>query len=382
MKKPLILLILVSCVSFGFMLSELSDPDYPTVIGALPEKGPVKPEDSLKVSLGRLLFWDPVLSGTKKVACASCHTPEHGYTDNLDLSIGVNGKGTGYNRVVEPGAEAHFAKRNSQTILNVIFNGMDSVGNYNPAKAPMFWDNRVSSLEVQAIFPITNHDEMLGSAYDASVALDTVVNRLNKIKEYVTLFEKAFNQKNAITVENLTKAIATFEGSLLANNSPFDKYMRGDQLAMTEKQIFGMKMFIINGCTNCHKGPMLSDYKLHVLSAPDNRKLKNPEGDVGANNAYAFRTPSLRNLNYTWPYFHSGTANYLDDAVRFYNTVAYGRSGNPHVQHEQIALDARHTKNSNVPEITAFLDALSDPNYDKKVPARVPSKLPVGGNMN
>src|SRR6478736_6319858 len=258
MKKLLILLILVSCVSFGFMLSELSDPDYPTVIGALPEKGPVKPEDSLKVSLGRLLFWDPVLSGTKKVACASCHTPEHGYTDNLDLSIGVNGKGTGYNRVVEPGKEAHFAKRNSQTILNVIFNGMDSVGNYNPAKAPMFWDNRVSSLEVQAIFPITNHDEMLGSAYDASVALDTVVNRLNKIKEYVTLFEKAFNQKNAITVENLTKAIATFEGSLLANNSPFDKYMRGDQLAMTEKQIFGMKMFIINGCTNCHKGPMLS----------------------------------------------------------------------------------------------------------------------------
>ena len=381
MKKTLLFVILISFVSFGFMLTELNDPNFPTVIGALPEKGPVKPEDSLKVALGRLLFWDPVLSGTKSVACASCHTPEHGYTDNLDLSVGVNGKGTGYNRVVEEGKEAHFARRNSQTILNVIFNGMDSVGNYDPAKAPMFWDNRVSSLEVQAIFPLTNHDEMLGSAYDASVAIDTVVNRLKGIREYVTLFENAFQQKNAITVENLTKALATFEGSLLANNAPFDKYMRGEKTAMSEKQIFGMKMFIINGCANCHKGPMLSDYKLHVLSAPDNRKLTAPEGDVG-NGAYAFRTPSLRNLNYTWPYFHSGTTAYLDDAVKFYGTVAYGRSGNRHVAHEQIALDARHTKNSNVSEITAFLDALSDPNYDKKVPARVPSQLPVGGNMN
>src|SRR6478609_2620949 len=118
MKKPFILLLFLCCLLFGFMASKSTDPDHPTIIGALPEKGPVKPEDSLKVSLGRLLFWDPILSGNKKVACASCHSPQHGYTDNLDLSIGVDGKGTGFNRQFIAGSEAHFAKRNSQTILN------------------------------------------------------------------------------------------------------------------------------------------------------------------------------------------------------------------------------------------------------------------------
>src|SRR4051812_28216123 len=110
MKKPTFLLLL-SASFFGFMQMNTGDP-RPTIIGALPEKGPVKQEDSLKVSLGRLLFWDPILSGNKKVACASCHSPEHGYTDNLDLSIGINGKGTGFNREFVAGSEAHFAKRN------------------------------------------------------------------------------------------------------------------------------------------------------------------------------------------------------------------------------------------------------------------------------
>lgn len=380
MKKPLIVLFLLSGFLFGFMQMNMGDPNHPTIIGALPEKGPIKPEDSLKVSLGRLLFWDPVLSGNKKVACASCHSPEHGYTDNLDLSIGVDGKGTGFNRQFIAGSEAHFAKRNSQSILNAIFNGIDTTGHYDPAAAPMFWDNRTKGFELQAIGPLTNHEEMRGNTYEEKAALDSVVQRVKGIKEYIQLFEKAFSRKDAVTAENITKALAFFEGTLLANNSPFDKYMRGDNSAMTEYQIHGMNVFIKNGCAKCHHGPMLSDFKLHVLAVQENEKLDAP--DLGANNTYAFRTPSLRNLEFTWPYFHNGTTYDLNTAIDFYRTLSNGATGNPKLTYKQVDPLARSITPNAIPEIMAFLDALNDPNFDKKVPARVPSNLPVGGDMN
>jgi cytochrome c peroxidase len=380
MKKPFIILILLSGALFGFIRITIYDQNHPTIIGALPETGPIKLEDSLKVSLGRLLFWDPVLSGNKKVACASCHNPQHGYTDNLDLSIGIDGKGTGFNRQFIAGSESHFAKRNSQTILNSIFNGIDSTGHYDPITAPMFWDNRTKGLELQAIGPLTNHEEMRGNAYEEKAALDSVVQRVKGIKEYIQLFEKAFTKKDAVTAENITKALATFEGTLLANNSPFDKYMRGDETAMTAYQIHGMNVFIRNGCANCHNGPMLSDFKLHVLSVQENQKLGTP--DLGANDTYAFRTPSLRNLEFTWPYFHNGTTYDLNTAIDFYRTLSNGATGNPKLNYKQVDPLARAVIPNAIPEIMAFLDALNDPNFDKKVPARVPSKLPVGGDMN
>ena len=121
-----------------------------------------------------------------------------------------------------------------------------------------------------------------------------------------------------MTAENVGKALAAFERTLNANNSPFDRYVRGDLTAMTSEQIRGMEQFDRAGCGNCHTGPMFSDFKPHVLGVPDNSRL--PASDAGIANSYAFRTPSLRNLRATAPYMHNGAFQTLPEVLRFYRT--------------------------------------------------------------
>jgi len=125
-------------------------------ISALPltYKSPVdNPTTKEKLELGRILFYDPILSGSKDVSCASCHHPEFGYAEGLELAIGVGGKGLGRNRVFVKNDSIPFTQRNSQAILNTAFNGIDNNGDYVPEKAPMFWDLRAESLEEQAMQP-------------------------------------------------------------------------------------------------------------------------------------------------------------------------------------------------------------------------------------
>ncbi|MBI4520791.1 MAG: cytochrome-c peroxidase, partial [Gemmatimonadetes bacterium] len=148
---------------------------------ALPEgaAAPVdNPLSAERIALGRLLFWDPVLSGSRDVACATCHHPRFGYTDGRDLSIGVSGVGLGESRRFPPGSAIPFVKRNSPTILNTGFNGIDRRLRYDPATAPMFWDRRARSLEVQALEPIKSFEEMRGDAYGEAEAVAVVVARL------------------------------------------------------------------------------------------------------------------------------------------------------------------------------------------------------------
>ena len=150
----------------------------PALISALPQtvKAPAdNPQTPKKVALGRLLFWDPILSGKKDVACATCHHPRLGYAEDLDISIGVNGVGLGARRRFAPGNTIPFVKRNSQTILNTAFNGIDQSGQYDPAAAPMFWDLRAKSLETQALEPIKSFEEMRGDAYPEDRAVPEAV---------------------------------------------------------------------------------------------------------------------------------------------------------------------------------------------------------------
>src|SRR5258705_9359472 len=174
-------------------------------LSALPQtvKAPAdNPFSSEKAALGRLLFWDPILSGQKDVACASCHHPRFGYADNRDLSIGVNGVGLGEERRFAPPNAIPFVKRNSQTLLNVGFNGINQAGQYNPAAAPMFWDVRVTSLETQALEPLKAFEEMRGNGYPEDGAVDAVVARLKAVPEYRALFAKAFGDENAANASN------------------------------------------------------------------------------------------------------------------------------------------------------------------------------------
>ncbi len=332
------------------------------------------------IALGKALFWDPILSGKRDVSCATCHHPANGYADNLDLSIGVNAVGLGTNRhFLSPNTFA-FVKRNAQTILNTAFNGMDANGNVNSSTAPMFWDSRVRSLEAQSLEPIKALEEMRGNAYSEAVALDSVVARLKRIPQYQQLFQTAFGNAQSITITNMGVAIAAFERTLVANNSRVDRYKAGETSALSALEIRGMNAFQTVGCASCHSGNMFSDYQLHVLSVPDN--AKNAQSDAGANNTYGFRTPSLRNLRVTAPYMHSGVFQTLDDVVRFYGRIAGGNSQNRNVTVRQIDPRIRNLRvGNNQAAIVAFINALSDDNFDKTVPTSVPSRLTVGGNI-
>ena len=366
---------------FFLLLFPIAETQSQDILSALPQTVKAPPDNPIsadKAALGKLLFWDPILSGNRDVACASCHHPRFGYTDNRDLSIGVNGIGLGEERQFATPNSIPFVKRNSQTLLNVAFNGMDESGRYDPAAAPMFWDMRVTSLEAQALEPIKAFEEMRGDAYGQDKAVGAVVARLNATAEYRALFRKAFGGEDAVSAGNLAKALATFERTLLANNSPFDRYMRGDRNAMSSAQIEGMERFERTGCTNCHSGPMFSDYKPHVLGVPDNPKLA--QSDTGIAGApYAFRTASLRNLGFTAPYMHDGAFQTVREVVRFYRRPPR----NPNVSRREVDPLVRQLRRPAraADELVEFLSALNDDSFDKSVPSHVPSGLNPGGRI-
>ena len=205
------------------------------------------------IELGRLLFWDPILSGNKDVACATCHHPDFSYADGRDLSLGTGAVGLGPARADVSKGRIPVVKRNSPTVLNTAFNGLDGrrgrrrgfdqppLDSVNQAAAPMLWDNRIRSLESQALEPIKSREEMRGDAYSEASAVDEVVSRLRTNREYVALFKQAFGPDASIDARELGRAIAAFERSLVAMNSPFDRFRAGEQDALTAQQRRGCK---------------------------------------------------------------------------------------------------------------------------------------------
>jgi cytochrome c peroxidase len=346
----------------------------------------------MKVALGRALFWDPILSGNQDIACATCHHPAFGYSDGRDLPVGTGAKGMGPGRAF-PGGAGPLVKRNSQTILNVAFNGIDAWGHADPTQAPMFWDSRARSLETQALVPIESLEEMRGGAAPDGSGVSGAVARVARVPRYRAMFTRAFGAGDTVTADNLARAIAAFERTLVTPDTKFDRYMRGDRTALDEVEVRGMAAFEKHGCTLCHNGPMFSDYQLHVIGVSDNSKLG--AYDPGAGGRYAFRTPSLRNLAYTAPYMHSGLIADVGSAVGFYKTVGGGAPllthfdaprviegrivlGSPVGRERLDPLLQRVTLNSELDDIVAFLGTLNG-SFDRTVPSRVPSGLRPGG---
>ena len=374
-------------------------------VGAQNVDSPVNPRtDPAKVELGRLLFWDPILSGSKDTACATCHHPDFAYADGRDLSRGTGAVGLGPTRRDVSKGQVPVVKRNSPTILNVAFNGLDdnrrrrrgfdgSRQSVDQTRAPMFWDSRVRSLETQALEPIKALEEMRGHAYPEAEAVDTVIARIRKVPEYVALFQDAFGAGTAVDGPQLGEAIAAFERSLVAMNSPFDRFRAGDVDALTAQQRRGLETFEEVGCDRCHDGAMFSDFDHHAEGVREHPLLAQPDAGAGR---FRFRTPSLRNVALTAPYMHNGMLPTLKDVLRFYDE---GRSENPNVSNQQDrdrGRDRGRDDNSiarvsgqfrrvdsmsdgEMEDIIAFLNALTDTNFDRTVPARVPSGLPPGG---
>ena len=353
--------------------------------------------------LGRYLFWDPILSGNRDTACATCHHPEYAYTDGRDLSRGTLAQGLGPDREDQSNGEIPLVRRNAPTVLNTALNGMGSfsgnglgavggVGSLQRSntgqRAPMFWDSRIRSLEKQALEPIKAFEEMRGFAYPAEQALDTVVSRLGEIPAYRSLFANAFGEGAVITAEYIGTAIAAFERTLIAMNSPVDKFLAGDSSALTPQQIRGKDAFEKARCDSCHGGPMFSDYTLHTQGVPENGQVS--EADAGAGE-FSFRTPTLRNIALTAPYMHNGTLPTLDDVLLFYNR---GQSENPNVagageglganglaRLDASFIDVPQMSDREMADITAFLEALTDEGFDRSIPAEVPSGLTPGGSI-
>jgi len=370
----ILILLIISCQDAELILDVQ---DVQESISALPQEviSPVdNPYAEEKENLGRLLYWDPILSGKKDVACVSCHHPNLGYTDGLDFSQGVGGIGLGQNR--SGGVKT---RRNAPTIINTAFNGIDNNGNYNPEISPMFWDNRAQSLEGQALLPMLSKEEMRGTAIAEALIIDTIIQRLNAIPGYMAKFEQAFGSTE-INQSRILAAIATFERGIIANNSRFDQYMRGNSNALTNFEIEGMNAFIQVGCADCHSGPMFSDYELHTIGVKDN--VTPP--DQGATNNFDFRTPTLRNLNLTAPYMHNGLHRTLEEVMEFYEDIAEGNNAELNINIIESQLDEEmqdlELEDDQIDEILAFLNTLNDDSFDTTIPDSVPSGLSVGGN--
>ncbi len=363
--------------------------------------------------LGRLLFWDPVLSGPMDVSCATCHHPDFAYADGRALSLGPGAVGLGPDRVVNEGA-IPVAQRNSPTLLNVAYNGLDrqrrrrrggprftqlpaDLENVNSERAPMFWDRRARSLETQALLPLTIREEMRGDAYPEEVAIDSVVARLRAIPEYVSLFREVYGAGTSIDATQIAGAIAAFERMLVARNSPFDRFLAGEEDALTTQQRRGLDEFNEADCSDCHRGPMLSDFNLHAEGVAENPLLAEPDAGDGR---FRFRTPTLRNVAVTAPYMHNGMLGTLEEVLAFYDR---GRSENPNVSNRRrrrgdddrrddvpatpgrLSGRFRGVDDMTVQEqedIIAFLEALTDPDFDRTIPARVPSGLTPGGSIS
>ncbi len=342
-----------------------------TLVTSLPDTAPAVDEKTAE--LGRLLFWDPVLSGDQDVACATCHLPSLGYTDGRPRSIGVGGSGRGPDRVRGDLAEV---PRNSQSLINVVWNGINEAGMFDQQQAPMFWDNRATSLKEQAIDPLKSELEMRGLRFSEDEIIPLLLDRLNNNPEYLQLFADAYGVQK-ISESELADALAAFQSTLVANNAPYDRWMRGDSSAMSAPQISGMQEFVLAGCANCHSGPLFSDFKLHILGVPEAEGL--PEPDTG-DGQFAFRTPTLRQLEFTAPYFHGGQFAGLGSVMDFYDEPR--GSSNPFVNTVDIDpdfLDLPETEFGLGRVIRDFLEALNDPVFDQLVPDSVPSGLVPGG---
>lgn len=341
-----------------------------------------------RVSLGRLLFFDPILGGesaprvkvaagrdpytyrANDVACATCHFPSLGFTDRRRISAGVGGAqfgdlALGPDRVVPArslvtGAELGIVARNAPTILNAGLNGRDSP--QSVASSFQFYDGRVmGGLEQQAMLPVVSRDEMMGDAFLGSAAgtvRDSLAARVREIPEYVTHFQQAFASEVSaagdITFDHIAHALAAYQRELITPGSDYDRFVAGDFEALTEDEREGFLLFFEEGrCGVCHTGPMLSDYSFRVLGVAEAYDLAQPGfagrngmgGDFGRYHAdpvlldnfkFAFRVQTIRNVEVTDPYFHSGSAATLRDVLDFYNR---GGRGDGDLSDEQLAAE-------------------------------------------
>ncbi|MCF6129518.1 c-type cytochrome [Flavobacterium sp. AS60] len=321
-----ILAIGIVLVGFGFS-NQTTTPLYLDVPKGWPkpkydfEKNPLTEEG---FQLGRNLFYDPILSRDNTISCQSCHLQQTGFTHvDHQLSHGIEGK---------------IGTRNSMALINLAW------------KKDFMWDGGVNNLEVQPINPITNPLEM-------DEKLENVIAKLQASEKYRTLFSKAFGDEK-VTSQRLFKALAQFTVMLKSSNSKYDRVMRNEE-QYNEREQRGYNLFKTN-CASCHKEPLFTDDKFEkngltvdeTLNDLGRMKISNKKEDY-----LRFKIPTLRNIQFTFPYMHDGRFKTLTEVVKHYNSLDHNKS-----LPKELAKPMNLSDNDRV-DLVLFLTTLTDKEF-------------------
>ncbi|PTS95873.1 cytochrome-c peroxidase [Pedobacter sp. HMWF019] len=293
-----------------------------------------------EVKLGKLLFFDPLLSGSGQISCSSCHDPQISWGDKRSVALGND----------------HLSgKRNTISLLNVA------------QRKTLFWDGRATTLEGQAKGPIEAHNEM-------AMEPKKVGKKIGGIKEYTELFKAAFGDEK-VTYDKIVSAIASFERTITSRQSRFDLFLAGRTKALTDQEIEGLHLFRTKArCMNCHYGQYLTDEEFHNIGLTYYKRkyedlgrykiTKNPE-DVGK-----FRTPSLRDVMHGGPWMHNGLFDNIEGVINIYNSGMHMIDPKPeqkvkdplYPQTDKL-LKPLHLTKAEKEAIVAFLGAMSAAQY-------------------
>jgi len=353
--RTLALAALLGCASDGERAASVTAPAATGLDVPFPP-ATAAPASEEQVELGRLLFFDRVLSGSRDRACADCHVPALAFTDGRATAQGARGP----------------LARNTPTLYNVGF------------KQRLFWDRRSPSLEAQVFGPLFSPDEMVADAAQ-------LLARLRAIPEYVERFERAFGSglaggerahgdagdASAVDLERLARAIAAFERTLVSRDSRFDRFARGDASALDEAERRGLRSFrsLATRCFECHRLP--------TFDAPLALAIGVPSDDPGVGGATGnpaqrghFAVPTLRNVARTAPYMHDGSLATLEDVVEFYRRGG-GRAFGAAIDRVDTQIRAIDMSDAEAADLVAFLRSLDDESQRPATPDAVPSGLPV-----
>ena len=363
-RTTTLILSLALAVGAGVAMTTAAEAFRPKQLAPLgpPPIPPDNPQTPEKIELGKLLFFDPRLGGNGTISCASCHLPDAGWGFPEAISLGYPGT-------------THW--RNSQTVVNSAYYGN------------LFWAGASKSLEGQARSAARGGVAGNGEA-------DMMETRLAFIPEYRKRFKAVFGDEWP-RIRNAWRAIAAFERTLVQTDTPFDKYMRGDDKALTASQKRGLKLFAGKAnCIQCHNGALLSDQKFHNLGVPPAKiwetdglaqitfrfelyakgvteeMYRSTKDDPGLyfrtkqkSDKGKFRTASLRYTKYTAPYMHNGALATLADVVEFYNK---GGGKNEFSANKSKRLKPLKLTEKDKADLLAFLDSLSGPQIEMEEP--------------
>lgn len=291
-----------------------------------PKSNPYTPE---KAELGKTLFFDPRLSRVAVEACVSCHNPSFGWEDGRKTAVGDN---------------MVALRRNSPSILNRAWG------------QAFFWDGRADSLEAQATGPITSSAEM-------NMPMGVLLDRLKAIPGYQVRFNAVFPGEG-ITAENIAKAIATFERTVVSSVAPFDRWIAGDETAISDQEKHGFVVFNTTGtCTTCHSGWTLTDDSFHDIGLPATTDLGRAEIVTGVSELeHSFKTPGLRNIDQRAPYMHDGSVATLEDVLKHYvNGIVTRPSLSPAIKPVPLS-------DQDVGDVVAFLKTLTSEDRPMTMP--------------